>query len=102
MQGKSIQLKEEKEMAFIKTSTKGNANTKTDPTYEVHENFGIVGKRTGDWQIELRLISWNGNEPKYDLRPWKDTDEGEKCGKGITLSGEEMENLLDILKEMAE
>lgn len=85
-------------MAFIKTSTKGNA----DPTYEVHENFGIVGKRSGDWQIELRLISWNGNEPKYDLRPWKDTEEGEKCGKGITLSGEEMENLLAILTEMAE
>ena len=85
-------------MAFIKTSTKGNA--KTDPTYEVHENFGVVGKRTGDWQIELRLISWNGNEPKYDLRPWKDTDEGEKCGKGITMTGQELETLLGILKSM--
>ena len=86
-------------MAFIKSS---KGNTKTDPTYEVHENFGVVGKRTGDWQLELRLISWNGNEPKYDIRPWKDTEDGEKCGKGITMSGEEMESLFEILKNIAE
>lgn len=89
-------------MAFIKTSTKGNTNSKTDPTYEVLENFGIVGKRNGNWDLELRFISWNGKEPKYDLRPWKETEEGEMCSKGITLSGEEMENLLGILTEMAE
>ena len=87
-------------MAFVKTSTKVNA--KTEPSYEVLEHHGIVGKRNGDWNLELRFISWNGNEPKYDLRPWKETDEGEMCSKGITLSGEEMENLLDILTKMAE
>lgn len=82
---------------------KSNADTKAnEPKYEVLEKYGVVGKRTGDWQLELRYISWNGNEPKYDLRPWKETDEGEMCSKGITLSGEEMESLLNILKEMAE
>ena len=86
-------------MAFKKSNGNAKAN---EPTYEVLEKHGVVGKRNGEWQIELRLISWNGNEPKYDLRPWKDTEEGEKCGKGITLSGEEMENLLDILTKMAE
>lgn len=42
-------------MAFIKTSTKGS--TKTEPTYKVHESFGVIGERSGDWQLELRLIS---------------------------------------------
>ena len=87
-------------MAFIKS--KGNTKTNTEPTYEVLENFGTVGKRNGNWNLELRFISWNGKEPKYDLRPWKETDEGEMCSKGITLSGEEMENLLDILTKIAE
>jgi hypothetical protein len=86
-------------MGFNKSESK--ANTKKEPTYEVIENHGIVGKRSGDWQIELRYMSWNGNEPKYDLRPWADTDEGEKCGKGITLSGEEMETLYEILTKIA-
>lgn len=59
-------------MAFKKS----NPTTKTnEPTYTILEKHGIVGKRNGDWNLELRYISWNGNEPKYDLRPWKDTDE---------------------------
>lgn len=86
-------------MAFKKSTTVTKAN---EPSYTVLEKHGIIGERSGDWNLELRYISWNGNEPKYDIRPWKDTEVGEKCGKGITLSGEEMENLFKILKNIAE
>lgn len=85
-------------MAFKKsnTNTKGNES----PIYEVLEKCGIISTN-GDWKTELRYISWNGREPKYDLRPWKDDLDGEKCGKGITLTGEEMENLMNLLNTMA-
>lgn len=74
------------------------ASKKADEiNYKVIEDFGLLGKR-GNYDLRLRLVSWNGNEAKYDIRPWKDDpDRGEICGKGITLSGEELEALKDIL-----
>ena len=75
-----------------------SAETKSQEiTYKVIEDYGSLGKR-GSYDLRLRLISWNGNEPKYDIRPWKDDPErGEIMGKGMTLSGEELENLGKIL-----
>lgn len=74
-----------------------NGKRNSEVTYEVLEDFGFLGTR-GNYELRLRLVAWNGNEPKYDIRPWKDDpDRGEICGKGITLSGEELEALKDIL-----
>ena len=36
---------------------------------------------------EINLISWNGKEPKYDIRSF--SPNREKCGKGITLTADE-------------
>lgn len=71
-------------------------------TYEVLDDYGVIGKRSGDWELRLRYVAFNGNEPKYDIRPWKDTEDGEKMGKGIQISGEELESLLSIIKKIAE
>lgn len=86
-------------MAIRKTNTKV-ATKPTEPTYEVLEECGILSTNSRGWELKLRYISWNGNEPKYDLRSWKEDENGEKCSKGITLTGEELEALLNILKEM--
>ena len=43
----------------------------------------------------MNLVSWNGAEPKYDLRDW--APEHEKMGKGITLTEEEAEKLKQLL-----
>ena len=45
---------------------------------------------------KLCLVSWNGRGAKLDLRPW--LDEGQKPGKGLTLSDDEGRALLDALK----
>jgi len=50
------------------------------------------------WKKELNIISWNGREPKYDLREW--ALEQEKMRKGITMTTEELKKLRDILDEM--
>ena len=85
-------------MAFRKSTT---IKTTTEPTYEVLEECGTVSTNSRGWALKLRFISWNGNEPKYDLRSWKEDENGEKCSKGITLTGEEMESLLAIMQTMA-
>lgn len=84
-------------MAFRKSTTKAKI---TEPTYEVLEECGTLSTNNKGWEMKLRYMSWNGNEPKYDLRSWKEDETGEKCSKGITLTGEELEALLDILKTM--
>lgn len=78
---------------------KGNSEIKM----EVLEKCGVIGER-GDYKLELRYISWNEKEPKYDLRPWTvDEETGqEKCGKGITMSGEELVELGNLIKKMEE
>lgn len=36
--------------------------------YEIIEELGVLSESAKGWQKELNLISWNGAEPKYDLR----------------------------------
>jgi len=82
-------------MAIKKNGTKNDGIK-----YEVIEKCGVISERSGGYNLELRYISWNGNEPKYDLRQWKVDDEGEKMSKGITLTGEELEELGKIIAAM--
>ncbi|RXI46734.1 hypothetical protein DP145_11105 [Clostridium tetani] len=69
-----------------------------DIKFEIKETLGVVSESAKGWNKELNLISWNGRDPKYDLRDW--ASEHEKMGKGITLSIEELKELRDILNKM--
>lgn len=70
--------------------------------YEVIEKIGSLDSDSS-MPKELRLISWNENEPKYDIRGWAvDKDGNEKMTKGIVLDQEELESLYEILKDMFE
>lgn len=52
-----------------------------------------VNENTG-WRKELNLISWNQKPVKYDIRDW--SPDRTRMGKGITLTEEELQNLLDF------
>ncbi|MDF2840490.1 MAG: hypothetical protein K0Q99_1262 [Clostridia bacterium] len=69
-----------------------------DIKFEVKEAFGVLSESAKGWTKELRSISWNGREAKYDLREWAPGDE--MMGKGITLSKEDLKKLKQILNEM--
>ncbi|WP_153464488.1 YdbC family protein [Sediminibacillus terrae] len=66
--------------------------------YEIIETIGVISESPKGWKKELNLVSWNGREPKYDIRDW-DPDH-EKMGKGITLTKEEAENLKKVLENL--
>lgn len=68
-----------------------------DIKFEIVEEICVLSEGAKGWTKELNLISWNGREPKYDIREW--SPEHEKMGKGITLSKEEMANLIEIMKK---
>nr|WP_207627646.1 MULTISPECIES: YdbC family protein [Bacillaceae] len=66
--------------------------------FEIKETVGSLSQSPKGWSKELNLISWNGKEPKFDLRDW--APEHEKMGKGVTLSVEELKTLRDLLNGM--
>ena len=66
--------------------------------YEITKKIGVLSRSASGWAKELNLISWNDREPKYDLRDW--SANGEKMGKGVTLSKEELLALKDLLNKI--
>mgnify|MGYP002626579865 CR=1 FL=1 len=67
-------------------------------TYEITQELGVLSESKSGWTRELNLVSWNGANPKYDIRDW--APNREKMGKGIALSAEEMEKLKSILEKI--
>lgn len=69
-----------------------------DIKYDIVKEIGVLSENSKGWRKELNLISWNGGEPKYDIRDW--APEHEKMGKGTTLSKEEVTKLKEILETL--
>lgn len=65
--------------------------------FEIINHIGVVSQSQSGWKKELNRVSWNGGEPKYDLRDW--APEHEKMGKGITLTEAELRSLKAIIDE---
>jgi len=66
--------------------------------YEIVETLGTLSESAKGWKKNLNLISWNDNEPKYDIREW--SPDGEKMGKGVTISKDEMKELVALIKNI--
>ncbi|OIJ13554.1 hypothetical protein BKP37_09700 [Anaerobacillus alkalilacustris] len=66
--------------------------------FEITEHIAILSESPKGWTKELNLISWNGREPKYDIRDWAPNHE--KMGKGVTISKEELEKLKEVLASL--
>jgi hypothetical protein len=66
--------------------------------FEIIKKIGVLSKSGSGWAKQLNLISWNERDPKYDLRDW--SPDGEKMGKGVTLSMEELLALKELLNNI--
>ena len=65
--------------------------------YEIVKEIAVLSKGDSGYTKEINLISWNGREPKYDIRSF--STNREKCGKGITLNADEAAALLEALQK---
>ena len=65
--------------------------------YEIKEHIGIISENKDGWTKELNLVSWNDNDPKYDIRDWNPTHD--KMSRGITLTEKEAYELSSLLNE---
>jgi len=67
-------------------------------TFEIVRIIAVLSEGSKGWKKELNLVSWNGREPKYDIRDW--SEDHIKMGKGITFSTDELEKLKETLNEI--
>ena len=69
-----------------------------DIKYDIVKEIGVLTENAKGWTKEINLISWNGGEPKYDIRDW--APEHEKMGKGTTLTKQELMKLREIIENV--
>lgn len=72
----------------------------SDVKFEIINHIGCLSESSSGWRKELNLISWNGRDPKYDIRDW--SPEHKTMGKGVTLSDEEVEKMYFLIKKIVE
>lgn len=69
-----------------------------DIQYEIVKEIAVLSTGESGYTKEINLISWNGKEPKYDIRSF--SPNREKCGKGVTLTEAEAGKLLAALEKV--
>ena len=67
----------------------------TKITFTIEEELGDLSVASNGWKKQLTYTSWNGRNPKFDLRSW--SDDHNVMTKGLTLTKEEMVKLKEIL-----
>lgn len=62
--------------------------------FEITKELGVISENAKGWTKELNMVSWNENEPKFDIREW--SPDHTRMSKGITLTEEEMSQLVEL------
>ena len=68
----------------------------SDIKYEIIKEVGVFAENSKGWTKEVNMVSWNGAEPKYDIRSWSPNHE--RMGKGIVLTEDEAKALKEVLE----
>jgi len=63
--------------------------------YELIEKLGVIQSFGNGTEMVLNFISWNGEEPVYDVRPWQ---EG-RFFRGMRFTASEMETLVTAYED---
>ena len=64
---------------------------------EIVIEIAVLSESDSGYTKKINLVSWNGAKPKYDIRSW--SPGREECGKGVTLTEDEVKNLFLALKK---
>lgn len=63
---------------------------------EITREIAVLSCNDRGYTKEINMVRWNGAEPKFDIRNWH--PDHERCGKGITLTKDEILKMMDALK----
>lgn len=65
----------------------------------IEEKYASLPESGDEYHIEINRVSWNNRRGKIEIRRWKNSDG--KPGKGLTLTRDELLQLVDILPSVA-
>ncbi len=65
-------------------------------SFEVTEEIAVLSTSAKGWTKEINKVSYNGANPKFDIRDW--APEREKMGKGVALNEDEAKALMEALE----
>lgn len=64
-------------------------------SFTIEEHLLTLSTNDKGWTKELNRVSWSGEPAKYDIRNW--SPDHERMSKGVTLTNEEFQALLNGL-----
>lgn len=70
----------------------------SDFKYQIVQNLGVLSVSESGWSKELNLVSFNDQQPKYDIREW--SPDRKKMSRGIRFEKEELLKLGSLITEM--
>lgn len=73
-----------------------NTGNNSEFTYEIVEHIGDISL-SGSWMREINIVDWNHHGNRVDIRAWN--EDHSRCGKGITMTLREAENLYKALQK---
>lgn len=68
--------------------------------YTIHEHIAVLDRYEGrevPWTKEINIVSWNGGQPKIDIRDW--SDDHQRMSRGITLTEDQSMKMAAALVE---
>lgn len=72
----------------------------SDLKFEIKKHLLTLSKDMSGWTTELNIVSFNGREPKFDLRKWSPAHDN--MAKGVSFNEEQAEIIIKALKEEIE
>ena len=69
----------------------------SDFKFEIKKHLAVISSSKSGWNREINIVSWNDARPKFDIRDW--APDHQKMGKGVSLTGEEVAVLREILED---
>lgn len=64
---------------------------------DIYRTICRLSKENEGWSRDLKVVSWNGQDVKYDIRRW--SPDNERMTRGLTFTEEEMQNICDLYWE---
>ena len=66
-------------------------------TFEITKHIGVIKAYETGWSKEINIVSWNGGQPKVDIRDWDENHE--RMSRGVTLTKDEFRKMVELTKE---
>ncbi len=76
------------------TDFEGKTFSEGGVEFTIHEHIAVLDYyegREAPWRKEVNIVSWNGGEPKVDIRDWSESHE--RMSRGISISEEQADKL---------